>query len=216
MTTILSVRVGEKVVIAGDGQVSLGHTVLKGTACKIKALASNTIYAGFAGSTADALTLFDRLESKLEQHSNQLVRSCVELAKDWRKDKYLRSLEAMLIVIDKDNSLLVSGNGDVIEPEHGAIAIGSGGNYALAAARALLETGHQNAEEIAEISMKIASDICIYSNNNITIKVIENKAENRKNSGKKNKDREIHVTGKNPKAKKSSSEGTDNNAENQE
>ncbi len=167
-TTILSVRKGDQVVIAGDGQVSLGPTVMKANAVKVRHLSSGSVIVGFAGATADAFTLFERLENKLEQYPAQLTRACVELAKDWRTDKYLRKLEAMMIVVDKTISLTLSGTGDVIEPEDGLIAIGSGGMYALAAARALYQ--HiDDPEEIARQAMKIASDICIYTNNNLTV-----------------------------------------------
>jgi ATP-dependent HslUV protease, peptidase subunit HslV len=172
-TTILSVRKNNEVVIVADGQVSFGHVVLKSTAKKLRSLSGGTIKAGFAGSTADALTLFERLEAKLEKHANQLTRSCVELAKDWRTDKYLRKLEAMMIVVDKNNTLILTGSGDVIEPEDGIAAIGSGGNYALSAARALIDIKNMTAEEIALKSMHIAADICIYSNNNITIERVK-------------------------------------------
>ena len=170
-TTILTVRKNGKVVIAGDGQVSIGPTIVKSTATKIRRLGGGDIMAGFAGSTADALTLFERLESKLEKHPKQLVRACVELAKDWRTDRYLRRLEAMMIVVDKGNSLVLTGNGDVLEPEGGLIGIGSGGNYALAAARALVDS-ELDAEAIVRKSMKIAADICVYTNENITLEVI--------------------------------------------
>ncbi len=165
-TTILCVRKGKEVVIAGDGQVSLGHTVLKSSANKLRRLANGEIVAGFAGSTADAFTLFERLEAKLEKHPKQLVRAAVELAKDWRTDKYLRRLEAMMIVANKENTLIITGMGDVIEPEDGVAAIGSGGNYALSAARALIDQ-KISAKEIVEKSMKIAADICVYTNNNL-------------------------------------------------
>lgn len=172
-TTILCLRKNNEVVIAADGQISLGNQVLKTTARKLRSLSNNKIIAGFAGSTADALTLFERLEAKLEKHSNQLVRSAVELAKDWRMDKYLRRLEAMLIVADKNNILILSGNGDVIEPEHDVAAIGSGGFFALAAARALLSTENNlSAEEIALKSMHVAADICVFSNHNIIIEKV--------------------------------------------
>ena len=167
-TTILCVRKGKEVVIAGDGQVSLGHTVLKSTANKLRRLANGEILAGFAGSTADAFTLFERLEAKLEKHPKQLVRAAVELAKDWRTDKYLRRLEAMMIVANKESTLIITGMGDVIEPEDGIAAIGSGGNYALSAARALIDQ-KISAKEIVEKSMKIASDICVYTNNNLKV-----------------------------------------------
>jgi ATP-dependent HslUV protease subunit HslV len=170
-TTILSVRKNGKVAIAGDGQVSLGPTIMKSTAKKIRKLADGTIIGGFAGATADAFTLFERLEEKLDKHPKQLTRACVELAKDWRMDKYLRRLEAMMIVIDKDVSLLLSGTGDVIEPEDGIIAIGSGGNYALSAARALSET-NMEADQIVKKSLEIAASICVYTNNNIILETL--------------------------------------------
>lgn len=167
-TTILCLKKGKDVVIAADGQVSLGNQIVKATAKKLRTLSSNKIVAGFAGSTADAFTLFERLEAKLDKHSNQLLRSAVELAKDWRTDKYLRRLEAMLIVADKDNILIVTGNGDVIEPEDNIAAIGSGGFFALSAAKALMSIETKmNAEEIALKSMNIAADICVFSNHNI-------------------------------------------------
>ncbi len=171
-TTILSVRKNGKVAIAGDGQVSLGATVLKSNAKKIRKLGDGSIIGGFAGATADAFTLFERLEAKLEQYPNQLMRACVELAKDWRTDKYLRHLEAMMIVIDKNVSLVLTGNGDVIEPEDGITAIGSGGNYALSAARALASIEGLSAEEIVKRSMKIAADLCVYTNGNIIIETL--------------------------------------------
>jgi ATP-dependent HslUV protease, peptidase subunit HslV len=171
-TTILSVRKSGKVAIAGDGQVSLGATVLKSNAKKIRKLGDGSIIGGFAGATADAFTLFERLEAKLEQYPNQLMRACVELAKDWRTDKYLRHLEAMMIVIDKNVSLVLTGNGDVIEPEDGITAIGSGGNYAISAARALAEIEGLSAEEIVKRSMKIAADLCVYTNGNIIIETL--------------------------------------------
>ena len=167
-TTIVLVRKGNEVVVAGDGQVSIGNTVMKSTAKKVRKIEKRDVIAGFAGSTADAFTLFERLESKLEKHGGQLTRAAVELAKDWRSDKYLRRLEALMAVADKDNSFIISGNGDVLEPEHGVIAIGSGGNYALAAARAMIDTD-KTAEEIAKRSVEIAADICVFTNNNITI-----------------------------------------------
>jgi ATP-dependent HslUV protease subunit HslV len=171
-TTICSVRKGDKVVIAGDGQVSVGDTVMKANARKVRHLAGGKVIAGFAGATADAFTLFERLEAKLERHPGQLARACVELAKDWRTDKYLRQLQAMMIVVDEGTSLVVTGNGDVLEPEHGVVAIGSGGNYALAAARALYDQD-LSAEEIARKAMKIAGDICVYTNNNIVVESME-------------------------------------------
>ena len=172
-TTILSVRKGGKVVVAGDGQVSLGHTVMKSSARKVRKLADGKILAGFAGATADAFTLFERLEQKLEKYPNQLQRACVELAKDWRTDRYLRKLEAMMIVVDSDVSLILSGTGDVIEPEDGILAIGSGGNYALSAARALVDEKGMTADKIAKKAMKIAGDICIYTNHNLTIETLK-------------------------------------------
>jgi ATP-dependent HslUV protease, peptidase subunit HslV len=171
-TTILTVRKGGKVVIAGDGQVSLGQTIIKGNARKVRPLGSGGVIAGFAGATADAMTLFERLEGKLEQFPNQLTRACVEMAKDWRMDRYLRRLEAMMIVADKQASLVLTGTGDVLEPENGVIAIGSGGNYALAAARALMETD-MDAETICRKSMKIAADICVYTNGNLTVETLD-------------------------------------------
>lgn len=172
-TTILSVRKNGKVSIAGDGQVSLGSTVLKSNARKIRKLGDGSIIGGFAGATADAFTLFERLEGKLDQYPNQLMRACVELAKDWRTDKYLRRLEAMMIVIDKDVSLVLTGNGDVLEPEDGIIGIGSGGNYALSAARALASVDGIDVEEIVKKSMAIAADLCVYTNNNVIIETIK-------------------------------------------
>jgi ATP-dependent HslUV protease subunit HslV len=168
-TTILSLRKDGKVVIAGDGQVSFGQTVLKSNAKKLRRLGNGTVLAGFAGATADALTLFERLEAKLEQFPGQLSRACVELAKDWRTDRYLRRLEAMMAVADKTVSLIISGNGDVLEPEDAIIGIGSGGPYALAAARALMDQPGLDAEAIARKAMGIAAQICIYTNENITI-----------------------------------------------
>lgn len=175
-TTIISVRKGNKVVVAGDGQVSVGPTIMKSTAKKVRTLAGGKILAGFAGATADAFTLFERLEAKLEMHPNQLTRACVELAKDWRTDRYLRRLEAMMAVVDETTSLVLTGTGDVLEPEDGLIAIGSGGNYALAAARALLDREEMDAEAIARRAMKIAADICVYTNENVTLESLENKA----------------------------------------
>lgn len=168
-TTILCVRKDGKVVIAGDGQVSLGNTVIKSTANKIRVLSGGTILAGFAGATADAFTLFERLEGKLEKHPGQLTRACVELAKDWRTDRYLRRLEAMMIVADKATSLILSGTGDVLEPEDGILGIGSGGNYALSAARALRDVDGMDAEAIVRKAMQIAGDICVFTNHNITV-----------------------------------------------
>jgi ATP-dependent HslUV protease subunit HslV len=167
-TTILSVRKGDDVVIAGDGQVSLGQTVIKSNARKVRRLGDGSVIAGFAGATADAFTLFERLEAKLEQHAGQLTRACVELAKDWRTDRYLRRLEAMMIVADKETTLVLTGTGDVLEPERHVMGIGSGGNFALAAARALLDQP-LNAEEIARKAMEIAAEICVYTNTNIVV-----------------------------------------------
>ena len=169
-TTILAVRKNGRTVIAGDGQVSMGPTIVKGAARKVRTLANGKVLAGFAGATADALTLIERLEAKLEQYPDQLARACVELAKDWRTDRYLRRLEAMLLVADKDTILTVTGVGDVLEPEYGVAAVGSGGNYALAAARALIDENTElGAEQIARKAMKIAADICVYTNGNLTI-----------------------------------------------
>jgi ATP-dependent HslUV protease subunit HslV len=170
-TTILAVRKGAKVVLAGDGQVSTGQTILKSNARKVRPLADGKVIAGFAGATADALTLFERLESKLERFPTQLARACVELAKDWRMDRALRRLEAMLIVADKDETFLLTGAGDVVDPEHDVIAVGSGGNYALAAARALYDHV-DDAEAIARRAMDIAADICVYTNRNLTVEVL--------------------------------------------
>jgi ATP-dependent HslUV protease subunit HslV len=172
-TTILSVRRAGEVVIAGDGQVSLGQTIVKGNARKVRRIGpAGSVIAGFAGATADAFTLLERLESKLERFPNQLERACVELAKDWRTDRYLRRLEAVMAVADRDRSFMVSGTGDVLEPEDGLIAIGSGGNYALAAARALAEFPELSAEEVARRAMKIAADICVYTNHNVIVEAI--------------------------------------------
>ncbi len=168
-TTILCVRRDGKVAMAGDGQVSLGNTVIKGNARKVRRIGSGDVLAGFAGATADAFTLLERLEAKLERFPNQLERACVELAKDWRTDRYLRRLEAMMAVADKDRSFTLTGNGDVLEPEDGVIAIGSGGNFALAAARALMEVPDLSAEEVARRAMKIAADICVYTNHSVIV-----------------------------------------------
>ena len=168
-TTILCLRKGGTVVVAGDGQVTLGQTVLKANAKKVRRLGNGNVIAGFAGATADAITLFERLEAKLEQYSGQLTRACVELAKDWRTDRYLRRLEAMMAVADTNVSLIMSGTGDVLEPEDGIIGIGSGGGYALAAARALIGEDRLDPEDIARRAMAIAASICIYTNDNITI-----------------------------------------------
>ncbi len=172
-TTILSVRRGGQVVIAGDGQVSFNTTVMKANARKVRTLGDGDILAGFAGSTADAFTLLERLEGKLERHPKQLTRACVELAKDWRTDRYLRRLEAMMAVADRDVSLVITGNGDVLEPEDGLIGIGSGGTFALAAARALTTVDELTAEEIARRAMRIAAEICIYTNHEIVLEKIE-------------------------------------------
>lgn len=172
-TTILSVRRGDKVVIGGDGQVSMGNTVMKGNARKVRRLYQNKVIAGFAGGTADAFTLFERFEAKLEKHSGNLVRSAVELAKDWRTDRMLRRLEALLAVADATSSLIITGNGDVIEPEQGLIAIGSGGPFAQSAARALLENTDLSAREIVEKGLGIAGDICVYTNHNFTIEELD-------------------------------------------
>ncbi|MGB0681272.1 MAG: ATP-dependent protease subunit HslV [Magnetovibrionaceae bacterium] len=168
-TTILAVRKAGKVVVAGDGQVSLGDTVIKANARKVRRIGDGSVVAGFAGATADAFTLFERLEAKLEQYPGQLARAAVELAKDWRTDRYLRRLEAMMAVADKDVSLVLTGTGDVLEPEDGLIGIGSGGNYALAAARALADRDDMDAEAIARKAMAIAADICVYTNGNIIV-----------------------------------------------
>ena len=172
-TTILAVRRGPKVVIGGDGQVSLGNTVMKGNARKVRRLYGERVIAGFAGGTADAFTLFERFEGKLEKHSGNLVRSAVELAKDWRTDRMLRRLEAMLIVADKLSTLLISGNGDVVEPEHDLAAIGSGGPYAQSAARALMLHTDLEARVIVEQALSIAADICVYTNHHLTIEELD-------------------------------------------
>ena len=171
-TTILSVRKGGSVVIAGDGQVSFGQTVIKSNARKVRRLGDGSVIAGFAGATADAFTLFERLEAKLEQHAGQLTRACVELAKDWRTDRYLRRLEAMMAVADKTVSLTLTGNGDVLEPEDGLIGIGSGGAFALAAARALIDRSDVDAETIARRSLEIAAGICVYTNTNVVVETL--------------------------------------------
>ena len=172
-TTILAVKKGNMVAIASDGQVSLGNTVVKATANKLRTINNGSIVAGFAGSAADGLTLFERLEAKIDHYKQQLARACVELAKDWRTDKYLRKLEAMMIVADKDQIFIISGNGDLIEPEDGIAAIGSGGTYALAASKALLPIESYDAEQIVRKSMSIAADICVFSNHNFTLKTIK-------------------------------------------
>jgi len=171
-TTILTVRKGGRVVVAGDGQVSLGATVIKANAKKVRTLGKGEVIGGFAGATADAFTLFERLESKLEQYPGQLTRACVELAKDWRTDRYLRRLEAMMIVADREKTLVLTGTGDVLEPEGGLMGIGSGGQYALAAAKALIDT-QLGAEAIARKAMAIAAEICVYTNTNIIIESLE-------------------------------------------
>jgi len=171
-TTILTVRKSGRVVIAGDGQVSLGATVIKANARKVRSIGKGDVIGGFAGATADAFTLFERLESKLEQYPAQLTRACVELAKDWRTDRYLRRLEAMMLVADRQTTLALTGTGDVLEPERGLMGIGSGGNYALAAARALLDTG-MSAEEIARKAMTIAAEICVYTNTNVVLEALD-------------------------------------------
>jgi len=171
-TTILTVRKAGRVVIAGDGQVSLGATVIKANARKVRSVGKGDVIGGFAGATADAFTLFERLESKLEQHPAQLTRACVELAKDWRTDRYLRRLEAMMIVADRETTLVLTGTGDVLEPEKGLMGIGSGGNYALAAARALIDTP-MSAEDIARKAMAIAAEICVYTNTNVVLEALD-------------------------------------------
>ncbi|MGI0118766.1 ATP-dependent protease subunit HslV [Zooshikella sp. RANM57] len=172
-TTILSVRRNGKVVIGGDGQVTLGNTVLKGNARKVRRLYNGNVIAGFAGGTADAFTLFERFEAQLEKHQGHLVRAAVELAKDWRTDRALRRLEALLAVADSKASLIITGNGDVVEPENGLIAIGSGGPFAQSAARALLESTELSARDIVEKGLEIAGDICIYTNHNRTIEELD-------------------------------------------
>ncbi|WP_298689607.1 ATP-dependent protease subunit HslV [uncultured Sphingomonas sp.] len=171
-TTILSVRRGGKVIIAGDGQVSMGNTVMKPNAKKVRRIGDGQVIAGFAGATADAFTLFERLDAKLERHQGQLMRAAVELAKDWRTDKYLRNLEALMIVADKEVTLILTGNGDVLEPEAGIAAIGSGGNYALAAARALVDY-EPDAETVARKAMAIAAEVCVFTNDRLTIETLD-------------------------------------------
>ncbi len=173
-TTILSYRRDGQVVIGGDGQVSLGNTVMKGNARKVRRLYNGLVIAGFAGGTADAFTLFERFEAKLEKHQGNLTRSALELAKDWRTDRIMRRLEALLTVADQHTSLIISGNGDVIEPEHGLMAIGSGGPYAQSAAIALMQNTDLSARDIVEKGLHIAADICIYTNHNLTIETLEN------------------------------------------
>ncbi len=173
-TTILSVRRNGQVVVGGDGQVSQGSTVMKGNARKVRRLYNDKVIAGFAGGTADAFTLFERFEEQLEKHSGKLTRAAVELAKLWRSDRALRRLEALLVVADKDSSLIITGNGDVIEPEDSLMAIGSGGSFAQSAARALLDNTDLDARSIVEKSLNIAADICVYTNHNLTIEVLDN------------------------------------------
>ena len=170
-TTIVLIRKGNQTIVAGDGQVSLGNTVLKSKAKKVRKIEKRNVIAGFAGSTADALTLFERLEAKLEKHAGNLTRAAVELAKDWRTDKYLRRLEALMAVADKEKSFIISGTGDVLEPEGDVIGIGSGGNYALAAAKVLMDT-ELSAEDVAKKAIKVASDICVFTNNNLNIEKV--------------------------------------------
>ena len=174
-TTVVSIRKDGKVALGSDGQVTLGHTVMKGNAVKVRRLADGQVLAGFAGAVADAFTLFDRFEGKLKEFNHNLVRAAVELTKDWRTDKYLRQLDALLAVCDQEQSLLISGNGEVIEPEDGILAIGSGGSYALAAARAMMKHTDLSAEEICRQSLEIAGDICIYTNQHISMEVIDSK-----------------------------------------
>ncbi|NOZ32172.1 MAG: ATP-dependent protease subunit HslV [Alphaproteobacteria bacterium] len=171
-TTILSVRKGNKIVVAGDGQVSIGQTVIKHNAIKVRRIGGGKVLTGFAGATADAFTLFERLETKLEKYPDQLMRAAVEMAKDWRMDRYLRRLEAMMIVADHSDSLVLTGTGDVLAPDDGVIGIGSGGNYALAAARALMDT-EMDAETIARRAMKIAAEICVYTNGSVVVESID-------------------------------------------
>ena len=180
MTTIVSVRRGNQVVLGGDGQVSLGNTVMKGNARKVRRLYHDKVIAGFAGGTADAFTLFERFESQLEKHHGQLVRAAVELAKEWRSDRALRKLEAMLVVANEEASLIISGTGDVIEPEHGLIAIGSGGNFAQAAALALLDNTDLSAQDIVSKSLHIAANICVFTNHQTTIETIDLTAQAKK------------------------------------
>ncbi|MBI2422573.1 MAG: ATP-dependent protease subunit HslV [Candidatus Hydrogenedentes bacterium] len=174
-TTVIAVRKGGVVAMGGDGQVTIGDTVMKGNACKIRRLAEGAVLAGFAGAVADAFTLFDRFEGKLKEYNRNLARAAVELAKEWRTDKYLRQLNALLAVCDREQSLLISGNGEIIEPEDGIIAIGSGGNYALAAARVLVQHTQMDARAVVEESLKAAADICIYTNHNRTIELLDSK-----------------------------------------
>jgi len=175
-TTILSVRKNGRVVVAGDGQVSFGQTVMKANAKKVRTLSDGEVLTGFAGATADAFTLFERLEGKLEKHQGQLTRACVEMAKDWRTDRYLRRLEAMMVVVDRSVSLVLTGNGDVLEPDDGLIGIGSGGSFALAAARALIDVDDMDAEAIARKAMAIAADICVYTNHSVIVETLDGPA----------------------------------------
>ncbi|MFT6153527.1 MAG: ATP-dependent HslUV protease subunit HslV [Bermanella sp.] len=177
MTTILSVRRDDQVVMGGDGQVSLGNTVMKGNARKVRRLYNDKVIAGFAGATADAFTLFEKFETHLQKHSGQLTRSAVELAKEWRSDRALRKLEAILIVADETATLTITGNGDVLEPENGVISVGSGGNFALAAAKALFENTELSAKEIVERGLTIAGDICVFTNHNFTIETLPIKVD---------------------------------------
>lgn len=176
MTTIVSVRRGDQVVVGGDGQVSLGNTVMKGTARKVSLIAKHKVITGFAGSTADAITLRDLFEQQLEKHSGNIVNACIYLAREWRSDRVLRKLEALMLVANAEKTFLISGNGDIIEPEDGIVAIGSGGNFALSAARALVDNTELAARDIVEKSLNIAGDICVFSNQNLTIEVLENKS----------------------------------------
>lgn len=173
MTTIVSVRRGDKVVVGGDGQVSLGNTVMKGTARKVNLIPKHQVITGFAGSTADAITLRDLFEQQLEKHSGNIVNSCIHLAREWRSDRVLRKLEALMLVANHERTFLISGNGDIIDPEDGAIAIGSGGNFALASARALIDNTDLSAREIVEKSLNIAADICVFTNDNLTIEELD-------------------------------------------
>lgn len=179
MTTILSVRRDDQVVLGGDGQVSLGNTVMKGNARKVRRLYEGKVIAGFAGATADAFTLFEKFEAQLKKHSGHLTRAAVELAKEWRSDRALRRLEAILVVADSNTSLTITGNGDVLEPESGVVAVGSGGNFALAAARALYENTPMSADAIVETSLKLAADICVFTNHSLTIESLSSENANK-------------------------------------
>ncbi len=176
MTTIVSVRRGDQVVVGGDGQVSLGNTVMKGTARKVSQITKHKVITGFAGSTADAITLRDLFEQQLEKHSGNIVNSCIHLAREWRSDRVLRKLEALMLVANAEKTFLISGNGDIIEPEDGVIAIGSGGNFALASARALVDNTELNARDIVEKSLHIAGDICVFTNHSLTIETLASSA----------------------------------------